>query len=78
VWGMVPSPVFASPREMVGPEFAGPASGILNLMVGLAALSAPVVTGSLVPVIGWQGALASTAIPSAAGIIAGTALKKLR
>jgi MFS family permease len=78
VWGMAPATVFASPREIVGPEHAGPASGILNLMVGLAALSAPLVTESLVPVIGWQGALASTALPSVAGIIAMVRIKKLR
>lgn len=78
VWGMVPSPVFSSPREIVGPGFAGPASGVLNLMVGLAALSAPFVTGSLVPLIGWQAALAATALPSVAGLLAVTGLKKLR
>jgi len=78
VWGMVPSPVFSSPREIVGPAFAGPASGILNLMVGLAALLAPFVTGSLIPIIGWQGALAATAIPSATGIVAVAGLKRLR
>ncbi len=78
VWGMSPSPVFSSPREIVGPAFAGPASGILNLMVGLAALSAPFITGILVPVIGWPGALSATAIPSFAGLLAVVALKKLR
>ena len=78
VWGLAPAAVFASPREIVGPEHAGPASGILNLMVGLAALSAPLVTESLVPVIGWQGALASTALPSVAGIIAMVRIKELR
>ena len=70
--------VFASPREIVGPEHAGPASGVLNLMVGLAALSAPFVTGSLVPVIGWEAALASTALPSAAGVVGMLAVKRLR
>jgi MFS family permease len=78
VWGMTPATVFASPREIVGPEFAGPASGILNLMVGLAALLAPLVTGSLVPVIGWQGALVSAAVPSAAGLCAMMSVRKLR
>jgi MFS family permease len=69
VWGMMPAMVFASPREIVGPEHAGPASGILNLVVGLSALSAPLITESLVPVIGWQGALVSTALPSVAGVV---------
>jgi MFS family permease len=78
VWGMTPATVFASPREIVGPEHAGPASGILNLMVGLAALSAPLITESLVPVIGWQGALASTALPSVAGVVAMVRIKDLR
>jgi MFS family permease len=78
VWGMAPATVFASPREIVGPEHAGPASGILNLMVGLAALSAPLITGSLVPVIGWQGALASTALPSVAGVVAMVRAKRLK
>ena len=77
VWGMAPATVFASPREIVGPEHAGPASGILNLMVGLAALSAPLITESLVPVIGWQGALVSTALPSLAGVIAMVKIKRL-
>ena len=62
--GLAPSAVFASPRDIVGPEFAGPASGIRILMVGFASLLAPFITGSLVTYIGWQGALASTAIPS--------------
>ena len=78
VWGMTPAMVFASPREIVGPEHAGPSSGILNLMVGLAALTAPVVTESLVPLIGWQGALASTALPSVAGVLAMVRIKSLR
>jgi MFS family permease len=77
VWGMTPATVFASPREIVGPEHAGPASGILNLMVGLAALSAPLITENLVPVIGWQGALASTALPSVAGVVAMVRIKGL-
>ncbi|MFZ1126996.1 MFS transporter [Methanoregula sp.] len=78
VWGMIPATVFASPREIVGPEHAGPASGILNLMVGLAALSAPLITESLVPVIGWQGALASTALPSVAGVVAMVKARRLK
>ena len=78
VWGMTPAMVFAAPREIVGPEHAGPASGILNLMVGLAALLAPWITGILVPVLGWQGALASTALPSFAGIVAVAGVKGLR
>jgi MFS family permease len=78
VWGMMPAMVFASPREIVGPEHAGPASGILSLMVGLTALSAPLITESLVPVIGWQGALASTALPSVVGVIAMIKAKRLR
>ncbi len=78
VWGMTPAMVFASPREIIGPEYAGPASGILNLMVGLTALCAPVVTEILVPVIGWRGALVSTALPSVAGIIAMMKVKRLR
>ncbi len=78
VWGMTPAMVFASPREIVGPEHAGPASGILNLMVGLAALSAPLITESLVPLIGWQGAMASTALPSVAGVLAMVRIKRLR
>jgi hypothetical protein len=75
---MSPATVFASPREIVGPEHAGPASGILNLMVGLAALSAPLITESLVPVIGWQCALVSTALPSVAGVIAMVNVRNLR
>jgi len=78
IWGMTPAMVFAAPREIIGPDHAGPASGILNLMVGLAALLAPWITGSLVPVLGWQGALASTALPSLAGIAATAGVKKLR
>jgi len=78
VWGMMPAMVFASPREIVGPEHAGPASGILSLMVGITALSAPLITESLVPVIGWQGALASTALPSVVGVIAMIKAKRLR
>lgn len=70
IWGLAPSAVFASPRDIVGPEFAGPASGILILMVGFASLLAPFITGSLVTYIGWQGALASTAIPSIGGCAA--------
>jgi len=77
-WGMTPAMVFASPREIVGPEHAGPASGVLNLMVGLAALSAPLITESLVPVIGWEAALASTALPSVAGVVAMMMVKRLR
>jgi len=78
VWGMTPAMAFASPREIVGPEHAGPASGILNLVVGLSALSAPLITENLVPVIGWQGALVSTALPSVAGVIAMVKAKRLR
>lgn len=78
VWGMTPATVFASPREIVGPNYAGPASGILNLMVGLAALLAPLITGSLVPVIGWQWALVSTALPSIAGVIAMMSVRGLK
>jgi len=77
VWGIALATVLASTREIVGPERAGPASGILSLMIGLAALSAPLITESLVPVIGWQGALVSTALPSIAGVVAMMRVKRL-
>jgi hypothetical protein len=41
-------------------------------------VESPLITESLVPVIGWEAALASTALPSAAGVAAMLAVKRLR
>jgi hypothetical protein len=38
----------------------------------------PLITDSLVPILGWLGVLASAAVPSVAGVIAMAAVRKLR